>query len=406
MKKIFVCAFAAFALVALLFAFAGCGNKEPEGESAGGLVFELNGESGEYSVVGTDKELAADVVIPESLGGKKVTSIAREAFQRCSKIKSVKIPSTVKNIGPYAFAYCTAIESITVPASVSVIDNHAFRGCTALKNVSFEQGSALSRIGHFAFENCTAITAISLPSTVTSIGDAAFKDCSALAAISIPTELVELGSRAFNNCTSLTSISFFDKVTKIGSEAFRGCTALTNVYLSAALSELGEAVFWDCDNITVAKAPTAALAALPKNALRTLEINGTGKIGINALSDCKTLESVVISGNITEIDASAFYNCIALKSFVFGNASQSLPKIGRYAFYNCKSLTQITLPSGLREIGVGAFYCCTALTGATFKNTEGWSAGGADISSADLANASNAAQYLTVTYTTLVLTRN
>ena len=98
MKKIFVCV--SVVLILVLAMFVGCGKKEAERETVGSLVLELDVESDSYSVVGTVQGISGDVVIPSTHNGKNVTKIAREAFERCSAIKSVKIPNTVKEIGP------------------------------------------------------------------------------------------------------------------------------------------------------------------------------------------------------------------------------------------------------------------------------------------------------------------
>ena len=163
MRKIFLCISAVLLLILALAVFVGCGQKEPERVSAGGLVFELDEEKNECSVVDASSELSGEVVIPQTHNGYTVTSIGREAFQRCEGITGIKIPATVKTIDAYAFAYCTSLTDVTIPAGVTVLDNHSFRNCTSLQSVSFEAGSSLTRIGHFAFENCARITSLVIP---------------------------------------------------------------------------------------------------------------------------------------------------------------------------------------------------------------------------------------------------
>lgn len=46
------------------------------------------------------------VTIPETYGGRKVTSIGDEAFRNCNRLTSVIIPEGVESIGSYAFANC------------------------------------------------------------------------------------------------------------------------------------------------------------------------------------------------------------------------------------------------------------------------------------------------------------
>ena len=50
-----------------------------------------------------------NIVIPDTLGGCPVRTIAYYAFYKCTKVKSFKIPDTVTVIGKSAFANCTSL---------------------------------------------------------------------------------------------------------------------------------------------------------------------------------------------------------------------------------------------------------------------------------------------------------
>lgn len=66
---------------------------------------------------------------------KGITSVPDKAFYHCKKIKSVKLPKTLKKIGYKSFAE-TAISKIVVPSSVRRIGEHAFEDCISLKHVT------------------------------------------------------------------------------------------------------------------------------------------------------------------------------------------------------------------------------------------------------------------------------
>jgi hypothetical protein len=55
-----------------------------------------------------------------------VTSIGNYAFQYCTSVTSVKIPTSVTKIGSNAFKSCTSLTSVTIPDSVTYIgiDSH------------------------------------------------------------------------------------------------------------------------------------------------------------------------------------------------------------------------------------------------------------------------------------------
>ena len=49
---------------------------------------------------------ATELVIPDTIAGKKVTSIGDTAFMDCSSLTSIEIPASVTSFGSYAFAGC------------------------------------------------------------------------------------------------------------------------------------------------------------------------------------------------------------------------------------------------------------------------------------------------------------
>ena len=56
-----------------------------------------------------------------------ITSIGNSAFQYCTSLASITIPSSVTSIGNYAFSNCSSLASITIPNSVTSIGNSAFQ---------------------------------------------------------------------------------------------------------------------------------------------------------------------------------------------------------------------------------------------------------------------------------------
>ena len=116
------------------------------------------------------------VIIPDKIGGMLVTSIGEDAFQDCTSLTSVAIPSSVTRIKSYAFSGCTSLTSVAIPSSVTRIESYAFSGCTSLTSVAIP--SSVTRIESCAFHGCTSLTSVAIPSSVTRIGEGAFRGCS------------------------------------------------------------------------------------------------------------------------------------------------------------------------------------------------------------------------------------
>ena len=88
-------------------AFYGCGNYVPE-----------PGEDPVPNLTAID------------LSNTKVTSIGASAFNSCSKLETITLPSTLTSIGDYAFQDCYSLVSFSLPGSVTTISSGAFFNCS------------------------------------------------------------------------------------------------------------------------------------------------------------------------------------------------------------------------------------------------------------------------------------
>ena len=155
----------------------GCGKTEPAINfqvSTLGKVASLTRYTGESMIVR----------IPSKIGGRKVVAIENCAFEGCSGIVILTIPSNVTKIGEDAFAYCAGLEDVKIPSSVTEIGKGAFEGCTGLTSV--EIPSSVTEIGEDAFKGCTGLTSMEIPLSVTVIGKGAFRGCFGLVHVHMP----------------------------------------------------------------------------------------------------------------------------------------------------------------------------------------------------------------------------
>ncbi|RJV97657.1 hypothetical protein DW840_08835 [Eubacterium sp. AM35-6AC] len=83
----------------------------------------------------------------------------------------------------------------------------------------------------------------------------------------------------------------------------------------------------------------------------TLE-EGMPKVPGFLFSGFATLESIVLPESITEIELSAFTDCINLQTITL---PKNLNAIGENAFHNCNSLEKVVLPDNINEISYFSF---------------------------------------------------
>ena len=175
---------------------------------------------------------AANVTIPSTIYGNKVTRIRYSSFEENNNLMSVTIPNTVKEIGDSAFADCyslstvtfsnslksigdgafkkTNLKKVTIPNSVTEIGVYAFSGCENLSSLTLS--NKLDRIDEYCFENCTSLTSVTLPNSVTEIGGYVFDRCSSLKTASIGSGLKYCYTQGdsrfiFSDCIALESIT-------------------------------------------------------------------------------------------------------------------------------------------------------------------------------------------------------
>jgi hypothetical protein len=131
----------------------------------------------EGSSSGGGNSVSGDIVIPETVydsagNAYTVTALGMYAFEYCTRLTSISLPSTVTSINDWAFYGCTGLTSVTIPNSVTSIKYCAFYECCSLTTVTIP--NSVTSIGNLAFNGCTGLTEVTIPNSVTLIGENAF----------------------------------------------------------------------------------------------------------------------------------------------------------------------------------------------------------------------------------------
>lgn len=93
------------------------------------------------TVTGSDNSLA-DIVIPEEVNGKPVTSISGIG----RNVTSIVLPDTLASIENSAFRNCVYLESIYIPAGVTSIGENAFENCMSLSEIHISNSNSIFHV--------------------------------------------------------------------------------------------------------------------------------------------------------------------------------------------------------------------------------------------------------------------
>ena len=379
---------------------------------SGGMEFTLNSDGVSYMLASAKNK--SSVTVPDTYKDLPVTAISNSAFEDCTSLKSVTLPSSLKTIDARAFAGCTALTSVTIPDSVYEIGGAAFSGCTALatitlpthgieigenafmdtayaKNTSnwkdgilylgdhllmtenktaisgtFEIKEGVKSVAGGTFSNCSGLTAIVMPDSVTHVGDFAFSYNRSLSTVTLSANLTNISEGMFKECTGLKTVNIPESVKSIGSEAFYK-TNVTTFTLPDTIEWIGASAFVFTPQYTAYNNSSQKDLYIGKYLIKVAKSTngeytvreGTVAIADNALEGCASVTAINLPDTLTSISDYAFYGCSGITSITLPAGIKS---IGAMAFNGCNKLTEITVPEGVKYIGVLAFQSCTALT--------------------------------------------
>lgn len=319
---------------------------------------ELTGYSGDPN----------DIVIPETVNGITVKSIADELFRVTDYteygFRTVQLPDTLERIGDQAFAGNVLLESIVIPASVTEIGESAFNSCSELSSIQFAGGgSAPLTVGVSAFEG-TSATDVTIPDRMTEIPRYCFADCDGGSGyVKIHNGVTSVGQEAFLNRSNqggFTSIEFEQGGTealRLEQQALAGAR-FAAVEVPARCNFIGFACMQNCKYLT-------SLTFETRTAPMEWGANPAAG-GPFTFAGCDQLASVELPGTLGTFKGS-FQDCLKLTSVTIGDG---ITEIGDYAFFQV-GLTKVHIPASVTTIGMAAFQNCTALTELTYDTSEG-----------------------------------
>lgn len=326
-----------------------------------------------YIGYGESSILIGDQIIPEKVtyNGKTymVSAIGEYAFNFCTKLKSVVIPSSVTTIGDRAFYECNSLTHVNIPTSITDIGAYAFHFCYKLETIHIPE--SVQNIGHLAFCKCTKLNNIDVSEDnvyYSSMEGVLYsKDYSTLITypldktdknFNIPSTVKSITSMAFDGCSNLTSVYIPESVIDLGLIwcIFTDCPKLAAISVDSNNScyKAVDGVLYSKDGTIIYRCPEAKIYS--NNIIK----DNVRIIGIGAFNGCRNIASMIIPNSVEIIDHYAFMGCENLKKVEF---PETTINIGSYTFQNCTGLTEFNMPKSvvLIEPYYGTFNGCSNL---------------------------------------------
>ncbi len=246
--------------------------------------------SGDVTVTaynGNSRDITLPTKVTYSGTEYDVTAVGSNVLSKLAGIDGVEttvtIPEGYTTLNGNAFTNCYGLKAITIPSSVTRINYNAFEGCKNLASVTFAESSSNLSFGNKVFLGCTSLNHITLPA-----------------------RLSDLGAGVFQGCTSLSDLT-------IAADNADYLMQDGNVYVK---NDDGESYTFH----SYAPASSATSFTIPS------EVNGKPVTSIFRLAfqNHSTLQSVVIPACVTDLKASCFEGCSALKKVSIGAESITL----------------------------------------------------------------------------------
>lgn len=291
----------------------------PKGRLHGDFYWALN-EGGTASIVAYVGESDTPTV-PEQIDGKAVTIIGNDAFRDNRELRAIDLPHTILRIADHAFDSCSSLEHVDLP-------------------------SGLSHIGKLAFAK-SGLVSLTLPSSVRVIGERAFLNCRKLERLDARFGLREIGEAAFAY-SGLRSFEIPASVEKVGAGVFDQTPAQRQVEQGSIWVSAENPLFrMDAHGGLYRQSTFVELVGRPR--LYEVE-SGTRVIASGAFRGNAVIESVSMPEGVIRIGDKAFKNCRGLVEI---HLPETLESIGDGAFLDT-AVVSLSLSANVVHIGKAA----------------------------------------------------
>lgn len=217
-----------------------------------GVLFDKSGET----LRAFPYAKSAAYIVPSG-----VKTIGWAAFSRRDKLTSITLNEGLTTISSWAFGEC-GLKTIHIPSTVRNIDGHAFPDSQSLTNFTVSSKNkyfcAENGVLYTEGKNCLVVypmgktdTYFKVPPEVISIQSGAFRAAHNIIDVDFSNaNVITIGVGAFDFCERLGNIELNEGVTYIEGLVFEGCTSLNKIYIPDSAKYLAYYNDWFAGHIS------------------------------------------------------------------------------------------------------------------------------------------------------------
>ena len=275
----------------------------------------------------------------------------------------------VTSITNFAFQDCTTIKSLHLPSSIKKIGNNAFSGCSNLERVDIDNVASWCQLNFVSKES----------------------------------NPLHNGGRLFIGENEVTNIEYDDTYNEVSSYAFTGVLSLQKLTLGSNISSIGSYAFDGCDNLKTIYCHRATPISISSGTFTTDTYTGTLYVPRNSIASYRSdsywwknfAKIAAIEGPDCDFEVDGlYYNVVDLanrtceitfdtpyytsynqeeivipESVEYQGRKFQVVGISHDAFRDSKRIKKLTIPKSIKSIGEDAFKGCTSLGYLSIDNS-------------------------------------
>lgn len=300
----------------------------------GAMYFRVTGRSCSLYQVEGDREV---LDVPAEVEGLPVTGLSFSNLGKaCPSLREARLPEGLVSIGNNAFRFCIKLHTVNFPSTLRTISGSAFGGnpgTPPLEAITLNEG--LETIGEFAFLGTSDLRSVTLPSTVKTYSRGFLEYGGYFSYLVIPEGAERLEDYFLSGADHTLCVYIPQTVTSFGKDL------LARGGIRIYTPEGSPAARW-AENREYGYTPCKSADDMPKPAFVA---EGDFEYGVLE-GEAVLIRYLGKGGEVTVPDT-------------LGGCP--VTKIKSDAFFRCKDLQSITFPACLKEMEASAIYDCEAV---------------------------------------------